>query len=55
MMFIVEIDGERWRTFTPLRTKRTRLCTSVPCWMPLWLQMFSVTASQSPENRVKEP
>ena len=23
--------------------------------MPLWLQMFAVTASQSPENRVNEP
>ena len=47
-------DAHCW-ALVLLRSKRSMLWTSEPCWMPLRLQMFSVTASQSPANSVNAP
>src|SRR3546814_18432055 len=49
---IDEVLGAHWPMTRPPFSKRTTLWVSVPCWMPLWIQMFSVTASQSLANRV---
>ena len=52
---IVDVVPSRCGTIWPAFSKRSTLLVSVPCWMPLWVQIFSVTASQSLSNKVKAP